>query len=100
MTVLPVRVRRVVVGSAESWTVVDGEGVIAPVERFLAHLVATERSPNTVRAYAHDLRDLFEFLAARRVVWDRVQLEDVGRFIAWLRLPPAARSGSVGGVAV
>jgi integrase/recombinase XerD len=68
MTVCPVRVRRVLVGSAESWTVVDGQGVVEPVERFLAHLAATERSPNTVRAYAHDLRDLLEFLAVRRLV--------------------------------
>lgn len=29
----------------------------------LAHLHAVERSPNTVKAYAHDLRDWFEFLA-------------------------------------
>lgn len=27
--------------------------VVAPAERFLAHLSAIERSPNTVRAYAH-----------------------------------------------
>jgi len=84
------------VGSVESWTVVDGDGVVDPAERFLAYLSATERSPNTVRAYAHDLRDLFEFLAVRRIVWDQVQLEDVGRFVAWLRLPVVARSGSVG----
>lgn len=61
MTSSSVRVRRVLVDSVESWTVVDGEGVVDPAERFLAYLSATERSPNTVRAYAHDLRDLFEF---------------------------------------
>ncbi|WP_242434312.1 site-specific integrase [Streptomyces sp. CB01580] len=36
--------------------------VVDPVDRFLAHLTAIDRSPNTVRAYAHDLRDYFEFL--------------------------------------
>jgi len=40
----------------ESWTVLGDDGVpIGPVERYLAYLTAVERSPNTVRAYAHDL---------------------------------------------
>ena len=31
----------------------------------------------------------------RGLVWSRVRLEDVGRFVAWLRLPAAARAGNV-----
>jgi len=61
-----------------SFTVVDCYGwvepVVEPVEGFLAHLHAVERSPNTVKAYAHDLRDWFEFLDQRGVVWSRVRL--------------------------
>src|SRR4051812_30313567 len=95
MTATPVIVRRVA-APVTSWTVLDGAGVITPVERVLAHLAAIERSPNTVRAYAHDLRDFFEFLAGRDLEWHRVRLEDLGRFVAWLRLPPAARAWSVG----
>jgi site-specific recombinase XerD len=75
-----------------SWTVTSEEGLNEPVDRFLAHLDAIERSPNTVRAYAHDLRDFFEFLTARGLAWDRVRLEDIGRFIAWLRVPASGRS--------
>ena len=62
------RVQRVVmpVTGAESWTVVDDEwALVEPVERYLAHLAGIERSPNTVRAYAHGLRLWFEFLGAR-----------------------------------
>lgn len=86
------RVQRVVVPvtGSESWTVVDGEWEpVVPVERFLAHLAAIERSPNTVRAYAHGLRSWFEFLAERDREWAAVSVEDVSRFVAWLRAPAA-----------
>ena len=80
----------------ESWTVLGPGGVpVEPVERYLGFLTDVERSPNTVKAYAHDLRDWFDFLNVRGLEWDRVRLEDVGEFVAWLRLPPAARTGQV-----
>ena len=98
MTCPGLRVQPVVMpfGDPVSWTLVDADSaVVEPVEGFLAHLHAVERSPNTVKAYAHDLRDWFEFLDQCGVVWSRVRLEDVGRFVAWLRLPVAARVGNV-----
>ena len=53
-------------GDPQSWTLVDQDAaVVEPVEAFLSHLHAIERSPNTVKAYAHDLRDWFEFLDQR-----------------------------------
>jgi hypothetical protein len=91
-----VRVQRVVMPSGvESATVLRGGSVVEPIERFLAHLTAIERSPNTVKAYAHDLRDYFEFLEHHGLQRDRVVLEDLGRFVAWLRLPGGARDGRV-----
>ncbi|MBV8346619.1 MAG: site-specific integrase [Mycolicibacterium sp.] len=83
-------------GDPQSWTLVDRDSaMVEPVEGFLSHLHAVERSPNTVKAYAHDLRDWFEFLAQRGLDWSQVRLEDVGRFVAWLRLPETARAGNV-----
>lgn len=80
----------------ESWTVIGDDGVpVGSVERYLAFLTDIERSPNTVKAYAHDLKDWFEFLQVRGLGWQAVRLEDVGQFVAWLRLPPAARGGLV-----
>ncbi|WP_433685688.1 site-specific integrase [Nocardia sp. CA-119907] len=91
-----VRVQRVVMPSGEeSATVLAGGLVVESVDRFLAHLTTIDRSPNTIRAYAHDLRDYFEFLECRGLQWDRVVLEDLGRFVAWLRLPESARDGRV-----
>ncbi len=65
-------VQRVVapIGGTLSWTVVDETfEPVEPVETYLAHLEAIERSPNTVRAYASSLRLWFEHLAVRGVAW-------------------------------
>lgn len=91
-------VQRVVVPGSrlESWTVVGDDAVpVEPAERYLAFLTDVGRSPNTVKAYAHDLKDWFVFLAGRCADWRQVRLEDVGEFVAWLRLPPVARDGQV-----
>jgi integrase/recombinase XerD len=85
-----VRVQRLImpVTNLESWTVVDDEGApVQPAERYLAHLAAIERSPHTVKAYAHGLRLWFEFLSERSLSWDGVTVEEVSRFAAWLRSP-------------
>jgi hypothetical protein len=46
-----------------SWTVLgDDDAPVVPVDRFLAYLTDVGRSPNTVKAYAHDLRESRELL--------------------------------------
>jgi len=84
-------------GSAiESWTLLGSDfRPVEPVEQFLAYLAAIERSPNTVKAYAHDLKDWWSYLDSRRCGWRAVTLEELGGFVAWLRLPPEARDGWV-----
>jgi integrase/recombinase XerD len=87
----------VVPGSGtRSWTVLGDDDVpVVPVDRFLAYLTDIGRSPNTVRAYAHDLKDYWGFLGFRSLDWREARLEDIGEFVAWLRLPPAGRAGEV-----
>lgn len=76
------------VTASESWTVVDESFVaVGPAERYLAHLAGIERSPNTVRAYAHSLALWLEFLRLREVAWSGAGVEDVSRFVTWLRAP-------------
>jgi integrase/recombinase XerD len=92
------RVQRVVMpGSGrESWTVLgDDLRPVEPVERFLAYLASAEKSPNTIKAYAHDLKDWLAYLAGHGLGWQSATLEDVAGFVAWLRLPPEARDGRV-----
>ncbi|MBX7268967.1 tyrosine-type recombinase/integrase [Micromonospora sp. Llam7] len=92
------RVQRVIMpGSGrESWTLLGDDLVpVEPVERFLAFLASAERSPNTIKAYAHDLKDWWVYLSRHGLGWQSVTLEDVAGFVAWLRLPPEARDGLV-----
>jgi integrase/recombinase XerD len=74
----------------ESWTLLGEDGeVVEPAERYLAYLAAIERSPHTVRAYAVSLKLWFEFLQHTATSWDEAGVEDVARFVAWLRAPAA-----------
>jgi hypothetical protein len=94
-----VRVQRVVSpdDETESWTVLaDDWTPVEPVELFLAHLTDQERSPNTVKAYAHDLKDYFEYLEGRQADWRRLRFDELAAgFKPWLRLSPAQRRGGV-----
>ena len=91
------RVQRVVMPwDAVSWTVLEDDGnPVGVVDRFLGFLSSSEKSPNTVKSYAHDLKDWFSYLSGRGLAWDEVTLEDVAAFVAWLRLPPQGRDGTV-----
>jgi site-specific recombinase XerD len=79
-----------------SWTVLGDDDVpVVPVDRFLGYLTDIGRSPNTVKAYAHDLKDYWCFIGFRGLNWREARLEDIGEFIAWLQLPPEGRAGEV-----
>ncbi len=58
---------------AESWTVLgEDHRPVEPVERWLAYLTVIERSPNTIKGYAHDLKDWFGFVQLHGLDWRRV----------------------------
>ncbi len=85
-------VQRVVmpVTGAVSWTVLGGDGVpVEPIEVYLSYLAALERSPNTQRAYASSLKLWFEHLERGGLSWSEVGVDDVARFVSWLRAPAA-----------
>jgi integrase/recombinase XerD len=85
-----VRVQRVVSprGGPVSWTVIGADHRPVPaIDGYLAWLSHVESSPNTVRAYAGDLKAYWTFLELRGASWERPTLELLGEFTAWLRQP-------------
>ena len=86
----------VVPGSGtRSWTVLGDDDVpVVPVDRFLAYLTDIGRSPNTVKAYAHDMKDL---LAVPRVPGPGLARGPAGGHRRVRRLAAAAAGGAVRG---
>jgi len=68
----------------------DGE-VVADVAGFLRLLTVRDYSPNTVRAYAHDLQKLFQFLHGRGWTVDEFTPARAVEFVEWLRTRSSAR---------
>jgi integrase/recombinase XerD len=84
-----------------TWMVLDDNHTpIMPILEFLSYIDNCERSPNTVRSYAYHLRLFWEYLQISDRLWTEVKMDDVARFIEWLRLSPekvislSARSGN------
>lgn len=67
-----------------------GDGVEL-VNRFLAHLTDAGYSPNTVCAYAYDLRHLVGFLDQRSLGWDGFRPSTALEFLGYLRRVPSGR---------
>ena len=81
------RTQRVALADGErTWPVPDREHrLVGPAEQFLEYLRMVGRSPNTVKSYARALALWWEFLAVYELDWDGVTVEDLGRFLGWLR---------------
>ena len=74
--------------AVESFTVIGPDlRPVGLVDEYLAWLTDCERSPNTVEAYAHDLRVFWTFLTECGLSWDRVGVMELGEFAAWARRP-------------
>jgi hypothetical protein len=75
-----------------SYILMDRFGhVVQPVDDYLSHLTADGVSPTTVRSLAYDLRDLWVYLDQLAITLDEVAVDDLEKWIGWLRLPPELR---------
>lgn len=80
---------------------VDEEGFPVPeVCGFLTHLADSGHSPNTVVAYAYDLRHLVAFLEQRDLDWDGFTPATALEFLGYLRRIPSARPAQRLGLSV
>jgi len=71
---------------------VDDDGQpVAEVDGFLRLLAVREYSPNTVRAYAHDLQKLFAFLGEAGISAGEFTPGRAVEFLQWLRLVSSSR---------
>ena len=74
--------------ATESFTVIGPD--LRPVElvdEYLAWLTDCERSPNTVEAYARDLRAFWTFLGEYGLSREQVGVGELAEFAAWARRP-------------
>jgi hypothetical protein len=69
----------------------DAGHEVVSITRFLSHLSDAEYSPNTVCAYAYDLRHLVRFLDVRSLGWNDFRPATALDFLGYLRQVPSAR---------
>ena len=72
----------------------DGGAEVVIVNRFLSHLTDAGYSPNTVCAYAYDLRHLARFLAEQGLDWDDFRPATALEFLGYLRRVPSPTSAA------
>ncbi len=70
------------------YVVVDAEGkLVIPAVHYLKYLDRLGSARNTLRSYAAALRLYWEFLSQEQFDWQRITLDDLSRFVLWLKLP-------------
>lgn len=59
---------------------------IAPIHDYLRYLENKDKSPNTIKAYARNLKLYWEFLYEHRIDWTEITILKLSEFIHWLRI--------------
>src|SRR5258708_26554354 len=70
------------------YVVIDENGeLVEPVVHYLKYLDRMSSARQTLRSYATALRLYWEFLLQEHLDWQYITLDDLSRFILWLKLP-------------
>ncbi|MHC5773955.1 tyrosine-type recombinase/integrase [Nostoc sp.] len=92
------KVQRVRIPKSEklTWIVLGDDYLpIEPIQQYLAYLESIERSPNTIRSYAHHLSLYWEYLQTYDLDWTQVSVIELAEFMAWLRSPNPQKVASM-----
>ncbi|AMP89856.1 tyrosine-type recombinase/integrase [Legionella pneumophila] len=69
-----------------SWLVLDNNYLpIKPITEFIRYLNNVDKSPFTVKSYAHHLKLFWEFLDSKQLDWAKINLSNLAAFVGWLR---------------
>jgi integrase/recombinase XerD len=70
------------------YVVIEEEGkLVGPIVHYLKYLDRIGSARHTLRSYAAALRLYWEFLSQERLDWQHITLDDLSRFVLWLKLP-------------
>ncbi|KTD68222.1 hypothetical protein Lste_1380 [Legionella steelei] len=70
----------------KSWLVLDNEyKPIKHITEFIKYLRNVDKSPCTIKGYAHSLKLYWEFLAAHEIDWTVINIGILAKFVGWLR---------------
>lgn len=70
------------------YVVIDDAGIfVEPIVRYLKYLDRIGSARQTLRSYAFTLKLYWEYLIQQRLDWKQISLDDLSRFILWLKLP-------------
>ena len=87
--------KRVLPDDRGCYELVGDAGGVEPANRYLLYVSNLDRSPNTVRAYATDLRLWVGWLEGLTRPWESADLELLGEFVHWLRTSRSGRPDDV-----
>lgn len=70
------------------YVVIDEYGeLVEPIVRYLKYLDRLGSARQTLRSYAYALKQYWEFLSQEHLDWQHITLDDLSRFVLWLKLP-------------
>lgn len=73
-------------GSQIKWLVIGDDYLpIQPIQQYFNFLASCDKSPCTIRTYAHHLKLYWEFLRRISTSWDNVNIDVIGNFIVYLK---------------
>ncbi len=73
------------------YVVMDEEGkLVDPIVHYLKYLDRVGSARQTLRSYAAALRQYWEFLLQEHLDWQHITLDDLSRFVLWLKLPSSS----------